>query len=188
MVSVFEDDKELVQTALDQYKEIQQGNLSWVKQHGRRFDLSALVQALQTYIDKHHSWQDDQSEHHWCKVVGGAQRQLPAHVVNEYCRKDRSFYPTPDFIDENLPRTRERYQGEWFVWELGTGLAYTRGTWIQANPTIGGIHTPEQRRLRVSCQKDLASINQLKAVREKQADELPEILSAKLISTQAHTM
>ena len=44
---------------------------------------------------------------HWCKVVGGEQKLLPAHMVNEYCRPDRPFEPCPQEWESKLPRTRE---------------------------------------------------------------------------------
>ena len=62
---------------------------------------------------------------HWCKVVGGAQKGLPAHVVNEYCRGDRPFDPCPQEWESKLPRTREMdvydstqskwVKGSWFI-------------------------------------------------------------------------
>jgi hypothetical protein len=36
--------------------------------------------------------------------VGVAQRDVPVHVINEYCRKDRSFDPLPKFNEDKLPR------------------------------------------------------------------------------------
>ena len=33
------------------------------------------------------------------------QRDLPAYVVQEYCRPDRSFAPKPAFTETSLPRT-----------------------------------------------------------------------------------
>ena len=37
--------------------------------------------------------------------VGLAQREMPVHVLNEYCHPDRSFYPLPEFNEEILPRS-----------------------------------------------------------------------------------
>ncbi len=56
--------------------------------HGKHFSLKALTDALQVYVDNVGKvWKYDQrAEDHWCNVVGGAQKLLPAHVVNEYCR------------------------------------------------------------------------------------------------------
>jgi len=72
-------------------------------EYGTHFDLNKLLQALDTYIKHYNSWDEDMLTDHWCKVVGGAQRMLPAHVVNEYCRPDRSFLPTPTFTETSLP-------------------------------------------------------------------------------------
>ena len=37
------------------------------------------------------------------------------HVINEYCRPDRSFYPCPQFTEEMLPRTRAFCdKNDWF--------------------------------------------------------------------------
>ncbi len=44
----------------------------------------------------------------WMKI-GLAQRDVPAHVINEYCRNDRAFYPCPDFIEDKLPRESAFY-------------------------------------------------------------------------------
>jgi hypothetical protein len=41
--------------------------------------------------------------------VGLAQRDLPVHVINEYCREDRSFLPLPAFNEDKLPRILTYY-------------------------------------------------------------------------------
>ncbi len=77
--------------------------------HGKHFSLQPLIGALQVYVDNAAKvWNYDQrATNHWCKVVGGAQRGVPAHVVNEYCREDRSFDPCPAFTEEKLPRIQQ---------------------------------------------------------------------------------
>jgi hypothetical protein len=47
---------------------------------------------------------DDHLDELWFKV-GEAQRKVPVHIPNEYCRHDRSFDPTPEFKETVLPRT-----------------------------------------------------------------------------------
>lgn len=42
-------------------------------------------------------------------AVGAAQRDLPVHVINEYCRPDRTFYPLPLFNEDKLPRVITYY-------------------------------------------------------------------------------
>ena len=81
------------------------------RQHGREhrsahFDLTPLKEALQRFIEGCSSSEDKNStalRGFWWDV-GTAQRDTPAHVAQEYCRPDRSFYPTPVFNDATLPR------------------------------------------------------------------------------------
>ena len=64
-----------------------------------------------------------------------AQLLLPAHVVNEYCRPDRSFSPCPDFSkpeQNDAWRIRTTDEGEWFTAQyngggLGSGFGVCRG-------------------------------------------------------------
>jgi serine/threonine protein kinase len=106
--------------------------------HGKHFSFQPLIGALQVYVDNAEKvWKYDQrASDHWCKVVGGAQRGVPAHVVNEYCREDRSFDPCPAFTEEKLPRIRtSQYfpgSGDWFTVKYndklcGDSFAFVRG-------------------------------------------------------------
>jgi serine/threonine protein kinase len=80
-------------------------------EHGKHFDFSPLLNAYQTSEQNYSAWYKANNweavEIHCCKQVGGAQLLLPAHVINEYCRLDRAFYPVPNFNQEGLPRVRE---------------------------------------------------------------------------------
>ena len=77
----------------------------WVAKHAPFFDLKPLIDALKTYVSQYNNWTIKQRGDYWCKTIGGLQRLLPAHVINEYCRADRAFDPTPDFTDPTeLPR------------------------------------------------------------------------------------
>lgn len=73
----------------------------------KHFDFTPLKKALRNYIDGYDNWY---STNNWAALdaawmqVGIAQRDVPVHVANEYCRKDRSFKPTPTFNEDNLPR------------------------------------------------------------------------------------
>lgn len=78
------------------------------------FDCSMLFEALQKYIDIENTIQGLTPDHPeatiaWITGVGMAQRNLPAHYINEYCRTDRSFQHAGNFNDKNLPRTLEFY-------------------------------------------------------------------------------
>ena len=71
------------------------------------FDMKPLIQALEDYVDgyKRRKLMGDFKtlEPEWLRV-GIAQRELPVHVINEYCRVDKSFVPLPEFNDMSLPR------------------------------------------------------------------------------------
>lgn len=77
----------------------------------KHFDITPLKKAYEDYIRIHTEWeQADYSDEGTAALkkafinIGKAQRDLPAHYVNEYFRKDRSFYPKPEFHEETLPR------------------------------------------------------------------------------------
>ena len=96
-----------------------------VVEHSKHFDLmlaplveggqpikGPLLQALQDYVDGYDAWDAAQNydamRAAW-RVVGLAQRDLPVHVINEYCRPDRSFHPLPAFNEDQLPRILTYY-------------------------------------------------------------------------------
>ena len=82
-----------------------QGGLEHRSAH---FDLTPLKNALQQYVDSYDNWEREYNMHKmraaWIEV-GILQRDLPVHVVNEYCHPDRSFSPIPEFNEEALPRS-----------------------------------------------------------------------------------
>src|SRR3990167_838092 len=71
------------------------------------FDFAHLKEAYQRYLDGYVAWYDARN---WAAMdaawwdVGKAQRNVPAHVAQEYCRPDRSFYQRPEFNEAVLPR------------------------------------------------------------------------------------
>ncbi len=95
--------------------------------HGKHFSLQGLTGALQTYVDNAEKvWKyDRRAIDHWCKVVGGEQKLLPMHIVNEYCRNDRSFKPCPSEWEFKLPRTCEVPE----IWD-NTQSKYVKGSWF----------------------------------------------------------
>ena len=94
-----------------------------VIEHSRHFDLTPLKSALQDYVDGYDHWLATSNwpamEAAWI-AVGMAQRDVPVHVANEYCRSDRSFHPRPAFNEETLPRNLKFYndntgrEASWF--------------------------------------------------------------------------
>ena len=89
-------------------------------QHGnevrnsKHFDFTPLKTALRLYVDGYNGWSaaaaenDEPLKAAWLNI-GIAQRELPVHVVNEYCHPDRSFDPKPEFNEGNLPRSFNFY-------------------------------------------------------------------------------
>ena len=82
------------------------------EQHGQvknstHFDMTPLITALQNYVNGYDAWAAamnyDARRAAWM-IVGLAQRDLPVHVINEYCQEDRSFGPLPAFNEDQLPR------------------------------------------------------------------------------------
>ncbi len=76
------------------------------------FDLTPLKDALQRYVDGYDNWVRANNwaalEGAWMEV-GILQRNMPVHVLNEYCHPDRSFFPPPEFNEETLPRSVSFY-------------------------------------------------------------------------------
>ena len=92
--------------------------------YGKHYDIKPLTEALQTYANQYDSWDPIEEANHLYKEVGKAQRQVPAHVANEYARTDRAFVPCPEEWKSELPRWLvvpsmwygDRYHGSsWFV-------------------------------------------------------------------------
>ena len=79
------------------------------------FNLTLLISALQRYVDGYDNWERTSNwnamKAAWMEV-GMAQRDMPVHVVNEYCRPDRSFYPRPEFNEGTMPRSVRFYNFE----------------------------------------------------------------------------
>lgn len=74
------------------------------------FDFTPLIKALKFVADSFEAWAAATNldafyaiKEAWMNV-GLAQRDVPAHVAQEYCRPDRSFCPIPEFNEATLPR------------------------------------------------------------------------------------
>lgn len=96
------------------------------------FDFTELKTALQSYVDGYAGWRerrDREAMSNARKALGNAQRNVPAHIAQEYCRLDRSFSPCPSFEEEILPRvlmfkdsgSLHGRQIHWFDARLGVG-------------------------------------------------------------------
>lgn len=155
-------------------------------QHGqevtsKHFDFTPLKAALQAYIQGCNDWERTQNwdakKAAWM-VVGIAQRDVPAHVAQEYCRANRAFSPLPKFDEASLPRTltfynyeTERYES-WFPLALsdssGLGVDFALvqragGSGISGDGArcVGGAGVARAWRAAV----DLAAVSRLDEVR-----------------------
>ncbi len=110
-------------------------------EYGQHFSLLVLINAIKRYLDLYNNWCGEQ----WLKLIGAAQNDLPIHVVNEYCRRDRPFKPCPSEWESKLPRTqvvrihiwelclpRKIHECSWFGCDyrdrVGLTHAYYRGS------------------------------------------------------------
>jgi hypothetical protein len=166
----------LIDTAKTQYREVRQGVGDFDAEHHRKaFDLTPLIHALKTYVQNYGAWDGEKRRAHWRKVVGGLQRKLPAHVINEYCRPDRAFMVNggpPDFLDLTLPRVgykngNEEYGLDWFLTsvyakgKLGDAWACARG--LMGGRACGGVGDERFQ--------DDTALDRLKNVRTQQIED-----------------
>ena len=166
--------------------------------HGKHFSLQPLIDALQKYVDNAEEvWKYGyQATDHWCKKVGGAQRLLPVHVVNEYCHPTRLFYPCSEFKEDVLLRSRSyklwdyfesKYvDRDWFTFQydggkVGDSFAYARGASVLVEAVGKNVSTALQGWAVVA--RDRQSIQTLSKIRIQQL----ELLSSQLSSAASHT-
>ncbi|MCE3044230.1 hypothetical protein [Legionella sp. 16cNR16C] len=163
------------------------------QQNGREhcsahFDFTPLKKALQVFVDGNDRWYRTGN---WRAIrrarlaVGKAQRDVPAHVAQEYCRTDRSFHPTPSFNEITLPRVlkynnctngRDEY---WFPLRasdsgLGFDFAFMRDARLML--FLGGVPDCSPADI------DLAAIIQLDKVRTADLTQSRENLLPPAIS------
>lgn len=153
------------------------------------FDLTQLVDALQRYVDGFDNWAStenwDAMKAAWMEV-GILQRDMPVHVLNEYCHPDRSFYPRPEFNEGALPRSLRFYN---FV----TGVEQSLFPLVIADSSGLGINFALGRGLRdamdysedaveggllslAGARRDLAAISHLDEIRTVDLTRLRESL------------
>lgn len=133
------------------------------------FDLTKLKTALQDYINGYALWRAAEK---WTTIktawmlIGKAQRDLPIHIVNEYCRYDRDFFPRPRFNEAALPRILTFYNWigyePWFPLRApnsGLGFDFV----IRGSKATGWEYCSEMSISNL--QHDLAAITRLDEVR-----------------------
>ena len=142
--------------------------------HSSHFDFTPLKEAYQRYLAGYDAWL---AANGWGAMkaawldVGKAQRNVPAHVAQEYCRPDRPFHPRPEFNEATLPRVFTFYDwttggrnDSWFpLTASNSGLGFDFSL-IRA----GGGGARRARRgvaERGACDVDLVAVSRLDAVR-----------------------
>jgi hypothetical protein len=151
------------------------------------FDFTPLKDAYQRYIDGffawHHAKDLDTIAAAWLNI-GKAQRNVPAHVSQEYCRPDRPFRPCPTFTESQLPRVLTFYNpklpGVFYPplpadSSLGSDFGVFRGWRARVSPP-----TLVANRVRYAATQDArddyAAIKKLDEVRTAQLAQLREHL------------
>ena len=135
-----------------------------------KFDFKSLITALDTYVTHYDNWYDHQRIAAWLDV-GKAQREVPVHIANEYCRSDRSFHPCPKFKERTLPRelTVDNWVTSvksWFpltssAFGLGVDFSLYRTSWEERARTYASLRFAP----RPAALLDLAAVSQLVKVR-----------------------
>ena len=121
---------------------------SGIEHTSAHFDLTPLIQALRAYCDGYNSWYRNNN---WGAInaawmlVGKAQRNLPAHVVHEYCMSNRPFSAAIKFNVAPRPRLLTFYNcissayESWFpLLSPHSGLGYDFAL-FQAGTSIGVV-------------------------------------------------
>lgn len=140
-------------------------------EHGKYFSLSPLVEVLDAYIKKHDVWNSAQCTQYWCRAVGGQQRLLPVHIVNEYCHPTRGFCPCPRFDEAELRRSRRCNKGDWFSCEFnGGGLGETFA--IQRSPGSVCAAKAMTNPIAYYVAQDLQALQSLWKIRQQQFGNL----------------
>jgi hypothetical protein len=142
---------------------------------------SKLIQNLITTLQAR-SYEGAHMQYHpWIKQLGEAQRLLPVHVVNQYCRPDRRPDRSFIFLAPTLPRTRLTDDGEWFTAVCNEGrLSNNRLVRALRGPIprgegpayadMRGKYIPQQAR------EDATALSELLTLCTKQRTELIDLL------------
>ena len=151
------------------------------------FDFKSLITALDTYVTHYDSWDSHQRAQAWLDV-GKAQREVPVHIANEYCRPDRSFDPCPEFNEPRLPRSRSFYNlitdshDAWFPLPSvasGLGFDFALASERARRPRVFlAVAAADLLRLDVPpARVDLAAVSRLDKVRTADLTEARETLN-----------
>ncbi|MDI9817936.1 MULTISPECIES: F-box protein [unclassified Legionella] len=166
-----EEGREIVAQLMAQYNKLNKDGVTY-RIHGKaitekHFDFeNTIIKELQTQVDSIRATEDknwDAIHKQWREGVGGAQKKLPMHVVDEYCSEE-PFYPVPQFTSQ--PTSLKQFYNwttekdeAWFDVDskLGSEFAIYKGR---------GLVTPRPNGLGL-CVADLDAMKALYEVRTK---------------------
>ena len=157
-------------------------------EHGLRFKIDPLINALQTYVDKAEAWQYNKyAINHWTKGVGDNQRLLPISIVNRYCQPGIPFDPCPNFEEISTSRVdtvKIGTVGYWYTAKLSDGMwaGFYRGT---LKDGAAGCKSVAVKNGEGPPSKDIIALRKLWEVRSNQfkslKPELQEVASHRLV-------
>lgn len=157
------------------------------------FDFTPLKQALRNCVNIRDNLSTARNLpvlRAYAMVVGKAQRDVPAHVAQEYCRKDRSFEPLPEFNETILPRdltfSNSLIKARYDYWyplapsNSGLGFDFAIKTWAklphETKPLLGAVASPMiSKEVALS---NLAAITRLDEVRTAELAQSREFLAS----------
>lgn len=178
----------LFKQLIEQYKKIKTNGITYklhnntfIEQH---FDFkNTLIKEIQTQFDSINNgttqnWKTINQQ--WQKGVGGAQKLLPTHVVDEYCSHE-PFNPVPKFTSKPsssrqfYPDTNNNPEN-WFNKKslLGCHVAVFKGHW-----KAGRASTEMTDVLAIRC--DLEALNKLIKLRTQNFVDLESQLEQQMI-------
>lgn len=166
---------------LNQYNELEAHGLKYSTAGGetisKHYDIQPLFVAMEEYL---HITDPEQKKHHWCRVVGLLQRDLPAHIMQEYSQKNRPFTSLPDFKTDRLIRgfgfvnchTGARAPIYPLRVSAHTGLGVNFGLSRGKGRDFSGLDNPTNK----SCELDLNALRALNNTRNEEVKEISTIL------------
>lgn len=150
--------REIVEELQRQYVQVKTKGVTYrlneMTETESHYDFS-IINALQEQVNAQNAPGDknwDAIDKHWCQFVGGVQRLLPVHVVDEYCSKTPFSLAVPQFTTRPKPANglRQFYNhlsGVWESWfgghsKLGVDFAIFKGAasaaWTSERACDGG--------------------------------------------------
>ncbi|HYF98256.1 MAG TPA: hypothetical protein VD770_04675 [Coxiellaceae bacterium] len=198
-----EEAKSFLRERIDRMEEIDpetgqaRGLVYWqngVKHRSAHFDLTPLITALQNHFTSARridNWEVIEAA--WLKV-GVAQRDVPAHVAQEYCRPDRAFcsqtfdHLIPDFTEAILPRVlifgniRTDRDNSWFpLAPPGSGLGFDFSVNREMQPDEALCWAIQKDHIKVEI--DLEAVRRLDAVRTTDLKDSRDFLNSPALSS-----